>query len=206
MNPTLEQIHDRWAMANHNGYAEGQERTDYLRNLIMAQASKNVSILEIGCNIGRNLNGLLEAGFTDLTGLDINPNTEFFRQLHFPELQEKGKFIYQSLESFIESKPEPFSLVYTMAVLEHIHPDSEWALLALSELIKPRGFLVIIEDELNKDGFDFVFPRKYKEAFPGLSQILEEDSRHVPGLKEGYMTRIFRKSMFDSSQKEACDA
>jgi SAM-dependent methyltransferase len=48
------------------------------------------SVLELGCNAGRNLNYLHKAGYSELTGVDINSEAlELLRQEH-PKLAESA--------------------------------------------------------------------------------------------------------------------
>jgi SAM-dependent methyltransferase len=191
---SLNDIHGRWASANHDSYKEGQPRTAYLIDLIKSVFISHKSrILEIGCNIGRNLNGLRELGFAELHGVEINPNTKHIRETVYPELAEIGHFKYLPLEEYLKTSPEPFDLVYTMAVLEHIHPDSEWVFAELHKLVKPGGHFILIEDEINKPGLPFVFPRSY-ERLEGLQPVFSEDCRYIPGLENSCTTRIFRRS------------
>ena len=49
-------------------YLQGEEKSQYLVELIKRYAEPNAEILEIGCNIGRNLNYLFNAGYTKLGG------------------------------------------------------------------------------------------------------------------------------------------
>ena len=49
---------------------EGEERSQFLVDLIKGYVEPNAKILEIGCNVGRNLNYLFNAGYTKLGGRD----------------------------------------------------------------------------------------------------------------------------------------
>ena len=71
----------------------------------------------------------------------------------------------RSIEEIISSfKDNAFDIVYTMAVLQHIHPASEWV---FSEIVRiTKSFLITMEGE------DYVswrhFPRDYKKIFESL--------------------------------------
>lgn len=189
----LNEIHDRWASANHDAYKEGQERTDFLVDKVKSLGcTSDANILELGCNIGRNLEGLRQAGFTNLHGVEINANTKHIREDVYPELAEVGNFTYLPIEEYLETNPEPFDLVYTMAVLEHIHPDSEWVFAELHKLVKPGCYFLLIEDEVNKPGLPFVFSRSYA-SLPGLDLTLTEDCSHIPGLNNSCTLRLFQR-------------
>jgi len=49
-------------------YIGGNERSQFLVRLIRKYVKTNAYILEIGCNVGRNLNYLFNAGYTKLGG------------------------------------------------------------------------------------------------------------------------------------------
>jgi len=48
------------------------ERSANLVKIIKEKISESGEILEIGCNAGRNLNYLYDAGYTNLTGIEIS--------------------------------------------------------------------------------------------------------------------------------------
>jgi len=51
----------------------GDRRSQFLLELIKSlHCNVNESVLEIGCNVGRNLNYLFSAGFDKLTGIEIS--------------------------------------------------------------------------------------------------------------------------------------
>ena len=47
---------------------------DYINKEFLQKLPKEIKILEIGCNIGNQLNCLKEMGFKDLSGIDIQQN------------------------------------------------------------------------------------------------------------------------------------
>ena len=49
-------------------YLWGEERGQFLVGLIKRYVGLDAKILEIGCNVGRNLNYLFNAGYTNLGG------------------------------------------------------------------------------------------------------------------------------------------
>jgi len=73
---TLKQTQEFWNKAegdNWNKYKEGIGKSKFFHNLIaFIPLSKHTRILELGCNVGRNLNYLRSKGFTNLTGIELN--------------------------------------------------------------------------------------------------------------------------------------
>ena len=90
----------------------------------------------------------------------------------------------------VEFDDSHFDVVYTMAVLMHIHPDSEFIFKEITRITKDR--LIVIEDE--KCISPRHFPRNYKSVFEnlGMRQIYFNDK--VPG-SSGFC-RIFIHSNF----------
>ena len=57
---------------NPEDYLNGNEKTQFLVDIVKKYIDTEKSILEIGCNVGRNLNGLYENNYCNLTGIEIN--------------------------------------------------------------------------------------------------------------------------------------
>jgi len=60
---------------------------------------KNYSILELGCNIGKNIPILNKMGFKDITGVEINKKASDIVQTNNPD----AKIINSSIEEFDNS-------------------------------------------------------------------------------------------------------
>ena len=173
-------------------YLKGKERTLFLVKLVNKYCRKSFSVLEIGCNIGRNLYYLRKSGFNKLSG--IEPNIKAIQLM-----RKKFEDTYKSIKLFkypVESKIKKFNnsqldLIFTMAVLEHIHPDSEWI---FREMARVAGkYLITIENEKHYHWRTFV--RNYKKIFEklGFVQIEEINCREIDGLGETYFARVFKK-------------
>ena len=78
---------------------------------------KKSTILELGCNIGLNLNILQKLGFTELYGVEINKKAYEIARKNNPKIN----FINSSIEDY--QSQEKFDLVFTSGVLIHIHPS-----------------------------------------------------------------------------------
>jgi len=164
------------------------------RSLLLSELFKQTdikldySILELGCNVGRNLNYLYINGYHDLFGIEININAKPIMKREFPLMYENSYICWNSIE---RSLVPIVNVIFTMAVLEHIHPDSEW----LFEEIAGRftEYLITIEDENVVSDRHFV--RNYKDVFEnlGLTQIYEQNCVGVPELGADFNARIFIK-------------
>lgn len=96
--------------------AEGGGRSRHLADLLAAHVEPTSSVLEVGCNVGRNLHFLHDAGFEDLTGVEINASAVEQMRPRFPELADVVVHVGPAEEELPEL--DPFDVVFTMAVLE----------------------------------------------------------------------------------------
>jgi len=170
-------------------YAEAVGRSEFLYSIIKNYTDIDSKILEIGCNVGRNLNYLYKRGYRKITGLEINKGALDVMKEKYIDLGRDGTFINKSMEEGLPlMQMNSYDLVFTMAVLEHLHKDSEYVFKDIAKITKQ--YLVTIEDEVGVSKRHF--PRNYQAVFEplGLKQIYEEvyEEEHV--LK----ARLFTKS------------
>ena len=148
--------------------------------------AKDARILEIGCNAGRNLDALRLAGYEKLWGIEISENAIEAMKTYYPELSPC--LVVAPVEEKIHEIPDDyFELVFTMAVLQHIHPSSEWV---FAEMARITRFIITIEDEYSR-GWRHK-PRNYKRIFSklGMEQI---GMGAIRGLSPKFIGRAFRK-------------
>jgi SAM-dependent methyltransferase len=168
MKQSHNEVMDYWiSESRHEDYVDGKARSDILTGLVTeAWPDKSISILEPGCNIGRNLHYLIEEGYTNLSGIDVSPRTLPFMQRAFPDVADTITFYEGSIEDYVEDFSDgQFDVIVTMAVLEHIHPDSEWIFEHLVRVA--RLGIVTIEDEVNNKSRR-IWRRNYKDVFESL--------------------------------------
>lgn len=146
------------------------------------------SVLEIGCNVGRNLEALRQAGYGPLTGIEINAGALADMRRVFPDLHATATLINQPVETALPPMADgAVDVCFTMAVLQHIHPDSEWVFPHLLRVAS--RYLVVIENE-DQSSYK-IFPRDYGAVFRGLgaTEVLAEP---VSGSLQNYTARVFR--------------
>jgi SAM-dependent methyltransferase len=170
------------------GYRDAPERTAFLLELVERHVAKDAAILELGCNVGRNLNALALAGYTDLTGVEINRDAVALLRKTYPALDGatiRAIPIEQAVKPF---RDQAFGLVYTMAVLEHLHPDSEFVFRHMARIGRK---VIVIEDEFGVSNRHF--PRNYGEVFRdlGMLEVGTQSCANVPGLGPDFMARVF---------------
>jgi SAM-dependent methyltransferase len=172
-------------------YVEGgHERSAFLVEILRRHAAPTDRILEIGCNAGRNLEHLFRAGFANLAGLEISPGALDVLRATYPELARAAALHLGALEERARGFADgEFDAVYTMAVLEHIHRDSDWV---FAEIARIAGrVLITIEDERERSWRHF--PRNYRRVFEPLGWKQVEETGAVPGLSRAFVARVFRR-------------
>jgi len=188
-------MHEFWRNPNAPNrperYLEPIERSRLLLAVVEPDLRPDWTILEIGCNVGRNLEFFREAGAQQLTGIEINGEALALLRESYPELGSMATLINAPIEDVIGSMAaRSFDLVYTMAVLEHIHPDSEWIFGEMARIT--RSLLVTVEDEHGVSVRHT--PRNYRQVFEGLGmrQILERRLSGAESLSAGFVARVFK--------------
>jgi SAM-dependent methyltransferase len=167
-NPTLQECHDYWrnpppGSGNHVTNYTAAERLRYSRlitNLMALFVDKESTILELGCNSGRNLEALRLLGYTNLNGVEISARALVHMKKTYPNL--KANISHNSIERVV-NRLKLHDVIFTYAVLEHIHPDSAWVFEVIPQKCR---WLLTIEDE--GEGSWRQFPRNYGEIFTGF--------------------------------------
>lgn len=95
----------------------GISRTD-MNYQFLGYMDRNIKILEVGSNIGLQLQFLQRAGFKNLYGIEISPYA-----VEVSKATTKGINIIQGFAQDIPFKDNYFDLVFTSRVLIHINPD-----------------------------------------------------------------------------------
>jgi SAM-dependent methyltransferase len=90
---------------------------------MISDLPKDAHIIEVGCNVGRNIAYLYDHGYTNLEAIEINPHAVELLRKTYPQLADVPVHIGTASEMLAGFDEQSFDLVFTMAVLEHIHPD-----------------------------------------------------------------------------------
>jgi pseudaminic acid biosynthesis-associated methylase len=97
----------------------GVTRTS-MNKLFLDLLDRDIKILEVGTNIGLQLNLLSKLGFKNLYGIEINPSAiEISHKIN----ESLPIYIIKASAFDIPFKDDFFDLVYTSGVLIHIHPN-----------------------------------------------------------------------------------
>lgn len=192
---TREQLHEYWrSAADENApelYAtEGDERSEFLVHLVRQHGDIDSSILELGCNVGRNLEHLRAAGFRHLTGVEISQRAIDVMVRTYPELTASADIRVGTLEDTLPQIAGGFDVVFTMAVLEHIHDDSARVFGEMVRITAKR--LITVEDETSYSWRHF--PRNYGRVFGALGLRQLDEIKSVPGAPRAFVARVFARA------------
>lgn len=170
------------------------KRSEYLKNKILETKIKHdEQILEIGSNVGRNLNYLSEHGFTSLVGIEINKLAVEIMRKEFPKLRY-ARMLTGSVESMIKLlDTDSIALTFSMAVLMHINPRSHFIFKEIARVTKNFIITIELEDYYNPPS---IFARNYQKVFEpfGFEQIRKSTvDKKIIVTNPVYTTRVFRK-------------
>lgn len=160
-----------------------EDSSQYLVDKItQTHLAKTASILELGCNSGTNLAWLKDAGYTNLEGVELNPHAVDVLRTTYPQLDTTPIHTHP-----IEQHPfTHHDLIFTMAVLEHLPPESEPC---FTRIANNTRYLLTIEDEHSQTGKHF--PRNYNHMFTALGMRELWAEPHPADLGEHFTARLF---------------
>jgi len=191
-------VHEYWKNPDEKNdpinYFNGNKRTNFIKQKIIKIVDDRSKILELGCNVGRNLNGLFESGYCNLYGIEINETAVELSKARYKSMNKCAKINVGAIEDeILKIEDDYFDLVFTLAVLEHIHTDSE-EIIFKNILRICKKYLITVEDEHKKS--ERHCPRKYNEVFSnyGFDEIeFAQCGPKTVGLSKSYFYRLFKK-------------
>ena len=192
MNP--EDVRQDWATRSgkfspeYYAHIGPNQVSETLADVLSHYAHEDAAILEVGCGSGRHLDHLLDHGFRNLTGIDINDESFDVMAEQYPRLADTGTFHTGALEDVLpELQDGAFDVIYSVETLQHVHPDDEWV---FEDVVRVSDDLVITaENEGNspdrgREGLDVscvddespLAHRNWKQVFTdlGRAQLLCE--------------------------------
>jgi SAM-dependent methyltransferase len=175
-------LYDFWRRAEPDGnrpggYVMRTGRSEALAEVI-ADLPTSARILEIGCNVGRNLAYLHDAGYHRVEGIEINPNAIALLRDTFPQLNSTVIHEGPAGEHITRFADDEFDLIFTMAVIEHLHPEE--AELVFDAMVRAGKEIVAIEPRPRVSHRQY--PHDVPAAFEsrGLELVLSRPMRDFP--------------------------
>lgn len=172
-------------------YLAHKGRSEFLLRFLSPYLGPDVSVLEIGCNVGRNLAHLHDAGYRRLIGIELNGEALAVLRATYPSLGSTATLVNAPVEEAIsEMLDQSVDIAFTMAVLEHLHPDSEWV---FDEMVRVTGSTIVtVEDEHGVSRHHT--PRDYRTVFEarGLRQVAHESLAADAGFGTPFEARAFQ--------------
>lgn len=137
----------------------GLTRTS-MNKLFLDFLDRDIKILEVGTNVGLQLNLLSKLGFKNLYGIEINSSAiDISRKIN----ESLPIYIIKASAFDIPFKDEWFDLVFTSGVLIHIHPND--IINAIKEIYRCTNKYIWC--------FEYFIPEGYKEVvYRGKSNLL----------------------------------
>ncbi|PIR82449.1 methyltransferase type 11 [Candidatus Kaiserbacteria bacterium CG10_big_fil_rev_8_21_14_0_10_59_10] len=123
----------------------------------LADIPRDLKILEVGANIGVQLEFLRRMGFTNLTGLEINEYAVSQAKKLHPEVE-----VILGSGFDVPFSDGAFDLVYTSGVLIHISPDDIKSI--ISEMHRVSSHYIW--------GFEYYSPEYTEVTYRGTSDLL----------------------------------
>lgn len=171
---------------------------DFLHDFWSPEVQPTDRILELGTNAGANLAHLSRLGYRRLAGVEINPHALQQLRDSFPDLAEQADLIEGSFEAVLPTLADDSAdVVFTMAVLLHVHPASN-AVLDHMARIAHRHVCVIESESVT---LPYIYARDYGRVFAvrGWREIKRVDINpadhpEVGRDYHGYTARLFART------------
>lgn len=163
-----------------NYYEDNIDKCKELINILNKYVNKDKKILELGCNVGRNLNYLYQNGYKNIAGVEINKQAINLsrEKYHLPIM------IYNADLTKFDTKG--FDIIYSMAVLQHISNKEIKQVFDKFE----AEFLILIEDKAGIGERHFI--HNYEKLTKSKYDLIEK-KKGIEGLPKGFIAYIFKK-------------
>ena len=138
----------------------GVSRTE-MNQLFLRNLDRDARILEVGCNAGNQLALLQKMGFTNLHGIEINPDA-----IELARTRVSGSIYHGSASDLSLFENNSFDLVFTSGVLIHINPNE--LLTVMSEVTRVSKKYVW--------GFEYFSPNHTEVTYRDKSDLLWRDN------------------------------
>jgi SAM-dependent methyltransferase len=137
-------------------------RSQSVLNILSPIITKESSILEIGCNIGRNLNHLWQAGYKNVRGMEISKHAVKRLRIEYPSLAAIPVEIGPAELSIQQYDSSSVDVIFTMSVLEELHPSCRFL---FKEIARVAGKYVLAIEPREGKRSHMQYPWDIKNEF-----------------------------------------
>jgi len=133
-----------------------------LRRLCFSQdALRQSSVLDVGSGTGFWIEFWLAKGAQQITGIDLTAESVFHLAQKYPQLEFQQRDVADPIDS---GTLKDFDVISAMSVLHHIPSQQRWeqALVNLGRMLKPGGYLLIMDPILRYRWWGKPFDRSSK--------------------------------------------
>ena len=170
-----------------NFYLDMDPASKFYVERLLQHASIDSSILELGASCGRNLHFFREAGYKNVSGIELNKEAIRNAYEHYPDVAES---IAQGTIQRLLPPWEQVDVIFTSVTLMHIPWLDDWVLNIISD--KARKVIMVTETEDSSSPTGLKFARNYKTEFEALGWKQVEHKFHTGVAKIARCTmRIF---------------
>lgn len=202
---TQKDCHDVWkqlvnsheSLSNPEIYVtKPKDIIELMNSFWSPDVTPNMSVFELGCNCGVNLNWLSTYGFSNFGGIDINKNAINKMKEYYTKLYKTGNFHIGSIEDKLHNiSTKEYDVVFSMATLQHIHHTSNETFPEIVRIAKK--YILTLENESMNYGY--MFARNYKDILEPLGckeiknlQITKATHPNLNRNYHGYTMRLFK--------------
>lgn len=165
-------------------------RNKSLISVFETHVSRTDRILELGCNAGRNLHALHDAGYYNLSAIEINADAIEVMQKFLPHISSDVDIQIGAIEDIIKNfRQNSFDIIFSMAVLVHLPDESMWILKEVAK--KARKKIILFEHENPSETSERHFPRRYRPLLQSHKRPQVDHWWPVAGLPASYVCRVF---------------
>lgn len=200
------EIHRVWAdregeySPEYYAYYGPNDTSEAIQEVIESAGLDDPSVLELGCSSGRHLAYLVEHGYRDVAGIDINPEAVAVLRETYSELADVGSFYIAPIEDQLpDFEAGAFDVVFSIETLQHV-PSEQGAVFDSVARVTDDLLITVERESGNTAGDDdesvtYVndeFPLYYRE----WDRIFgERDFEQIEARNLGrYMLRAFKRS------------
>ena len=159
---------------NPNSYL--RETPRHLLRYLLATSSQDMSVLDLGCNCGSDLDVLRREGYTHLFGVDAGRDALRLFQQHFPETWELADLRHDLFQHYLLTAPTGFvDILHSHgATIELVHPS--FPVIRHMCRVASKGIYL----QISEDGHSY--PRDYIGEFARHGFVIRHAERFSPEL------------------------